>query len=91
MIIGGAIASAWALRRTRELEAKRRMVSNLLIAVGTMILAAGGTLQGFLGKDQAFVTCTALGIAVIAVGTRRISFRRAATSDLAGLDAAPSH
>lgn len=91
VIIAGAITSAWALKSTREPEAKRRMISNVLIAAGTMILAAGGTLQGILGKDQAFVTCTALGIAVIAIGTRRISIGRTIPSDPEGRGAAPSH
>lgn len=90
VIIGGAIASAWAVRSTREPEAKRRMISNVLIALGTLILAAGGSLQGLLGKDQAFVTCTALGIAVIAIGTRRSSAGRVIPAGPEGLGAAPS-
>ena len=80
VIIVGAVLSAWALRNDRSAIAKRRMTSNGMIALGTLILAAGGTLQGFLGKDMAFVACTATGIGVIAIGTRLVSASSSTTS-----------
>jgi hypothetical protein len=39
--------------------------ANVLIALGTLILSGGGTLQGFLGHDEAFTLSLATGIAVI--------------------------
>ncbi len=93
VILVCAIASAWALRSTNTAAARRRMYANILIALGTLVLAAGGTLQGILGKDLAFVTCTASGIALIALGVRtasRSSNRQAndaATNGLISTDA----
>src|SRR4051812_44514967 len=61
VIIGGALWSAWRLARhrtpalpgvTRAPVAPRRLVlGNVLIATGTLILSASGTLAGRLGKD----------------------------------------
>jgi hypothetical protein len=39
--------------------------ANVLIALGTLILSGGGTLQGVLGHDEAFTLSLATGIAVI--------------------------
>jgi hypothetical protein len=39
--------------------------ANALIALGTLVLSGGGTLQGILGHDEAFTVSLALGITVI--------------------------
>jgi hypothetical protein len=39
--------------------------ANALIALGTLVLSGGGTLQGILGHDEAFTVSLATGIAVV--------------------------
>jgi hypothetical protein len=64
VIIGGALYSAARLRR-----GDRWMVSgNLLIAAGTLILSASGTLAGRLGRDRAFAVTLVVGICVLFAG-----------------------
>ena len=46
----------------------RMAAANALIALGTLVLSGGGTLQGVLGHDEAFTTSLAAGIAVIYAG-----------------------
>jgi hypothetical protein len=42
--------------------------ANTLIALGTLVLSGGGTLQGVLGHDEAFTVSLAAGITVIYAG-----------------------
>jgi hypothetical protein len=46
----------------------RMAAANTLIALGTLVLSGGGTLQGVLGHDEAFTVSLASGIAVIYLG-----------------------
>ena len=46
----------------------RMAAANALIALGTLVLSGGGTLQGVLGHDEAFTVTLATGIAVIYAG-----------------------
>src|SRR5437773_591626 len=48
--------------------AGRMAAANALIALGTLILSGGGTLQGVLGHDEAFTVSLAGGIAVVYIG-----------------------
>lgn len=81
VIIAGALYSAWRLMRrrsasaagdatfTRSAGAPRRLAAgNVLIAVGTLVLSASGTLSGRLGKDRSFVVTLLVGIAVLFAG-----------------------
>lgn len=77
VIIGGAVWSAWRVWRgrvpslgaARTVTAPRRLaVGNVLIAAGTLILSASGTLAGRLGKDRAFAVTLLVGIAVLFAG-----------------------
>lgn len=78
VIIGGALWSAWRVWRatvpavaghTRAGGTNRRLVAgNLLIAGGTLILSASGTLAGRLGKDRAFAITLTAGIVVLFAG-----------------------
>ena len=43
-------------------------MGNVLIAAGTLILSASGTLAGRLGKDRAFAITLLVGIAVLFAG-----------------------
>jgi uncharacterized membrane protein HdeD (DUF308 family) len=44
------------------------VVGNLLIAAGTIVLSASGTLAGRLGKDTAFAITLLIGIVVLFAG-----------------------
>ena len=77
VIIAGAVWSAWrvARRRTPALtgvrqvhSANRLVVGNVLIAAGTLVLSASGTLAGRLGKDRAFAVTLLVGICVLFAG-----------------------
>jgi hypothetical protein len=78
VIIGGALWSAWRLLRHRSpalagvertAAAPRRLVlGNVLIAAGTLILSASGTLAGRLGKAEAFAVTLLAGICVLFAG-----------------------
>ena len=54
--------------------------ANALIALGTLVLSGGGTLQGVLGHDEAFTVSLAAGITVIYAGflvaARRTTVRK---------------
>ena len=77
VIIVGALWSAWRVWRgrvpslgaVRTVAAPRRLVAgNVLIAVGTLVLSASGTLAGRLGKDRAFTVTLLVGICVLFAG-----------------------
>ena len=62
VVIGGAVWSAWRLRRGRMLAA------NLLIAAGTLVLSAGGLLNSVLDEMEAFAVTLVAGITVLFIG-----------------------
>lgn len=64
VIIAGALYSAARRRRGDPWM----VGGNLLIAAGTLILSASGTLAGRLGKDRAFAVTLVVGIAVLFAG-----------------------
>ncbi len=69
IVLGGAVLSAIRFaRRRQDPIASRLMRSNLLIALGTLVLSSGGLVQGVVGKDEAFALSLALGIVVIYLG-----------------------
>ncbi len=78
VIIAGALWSVFRLARRREPAMQRvsriasspgqLVVGNLLIAAGTIVLSASGTLAGRLGKDTAFAITLLIGIVVLFAG-----------------------
>ncbi|MEY2401918.1 MAG: hypothetical protein QOJ08_2029 [Ilumatobacteraceae bacterium] len=78
VIVAGALWSVYRLARRREpaLPGVRRIgsspaqlvVGNLLIAAGTIVLSASGTLAGRLGKDTAFSLTLLIGVSVLFAG-----------------------
>lgn len=64
IIIAGAVWSVWHPRR----DGSRLLIGNVLIAAGTLILSASGTLAGRLGKDRAFAITLLIGICVLFAG-----------------------
>jgi hypothetical protein len=78
VIVTGALWSAYRLARHRVpalVGADRSVASpvhlvvgNILIAAGTLVLSASGTLAGRLGKDRAFALTLVIGIAILFSG-----------------------
>jgi hypothetical protein len=75
VIVGGALWSAVRLVRGRRRGAAgpsaaptRLAVGNVLIAAGTLILSASGTLNARLGAETAFAVTLVTGITVLFVG-----------------------
>jgi hypothetical protein len=78
VIIAGALWSVYRLARRREpalpgvrrtaSSAKQLVVGNSLIAAGTLVLSASGTVAGRLGKDTAFAVTLLIGITVLFAG-----------------------
>lgn len=68
VVLSGAVWSAWRYLAGRERD-PRRAGANALIAAGTLVLSAGGLLEGvFGGEDEAFAVTLTAGIAVIYLG-----------------------
>jgi drug/metabolite transporter (DMT)-like permease len=60
----------------------RLVLGNVLIATGTLVLSASGTLAGRLGKDRAFVVTLLVGIVILFAGFLvATSQRRRPTND----------
>jgi hypothetical protein len=75
VIIGGALWSAWRVLRGRRrgmaptsAAPGRLAVGNLLIAAGTLVLSASGTLNARLGAETAFAVTLATGVTVLFAG-----------------------
>ncbi|MEQ1699758.1 MAG: hypothetical protein ABMA25_06590, partial [Ilumatobacteraceae bacterium] len=77
VIIAGAVWSAWRVWRgrtpslgtARTVAVPGRLVAgNLLIAAGTLVLSASGTIAGRLGKDRAFAITLLVGITILFAG-----------------------
>ncbi len=62
MILGGAVYSAFRFRRGRMLW------SNVLIALGTIVLTLSGLLNSVLGEMEAFAVTLVVGISVLFCG-----------------------
>jgi hypothetical protein len=67
LIVGGAVWTTVQFRRRRDAPTNR-VVGNLLIALGTLVLSASGTVAGRLGKDRAFVVTLLVGITILFAG-----------------------
>ena len=68
IIIAGAVWSIWHPGRPGRTDGRNLMIGNALIAAGTLILSASGTLAGRLGKDRAFAVTLLIGICVLFAG-----------------------
>ena len=79
VIIVGALWSAWRVTRkqnpataksiTRTVTSPKRLAGgNVLIAVGTVVLSASGTLAGRLGQDRAFAITLLCGVSILFSG-----------------------
>ena len=79
VIIIGALWSTWRVLKSRTpnlksanprtvTSAKRLALGNILIAAGTLVLSASGTLAGRFGKDRAFAVTLLLGLCILFFG-----------------------
>ena len=59
--IGGA-------RRAGLVSARRLVLSNVLVALGTLVLSASGSLAGRLGEERAFTVTLSIGVVVLFIG-----------------------
>jgi len=78
-IIIGALWSAWRVIRkqnpataksiSRTVTSPKRLAGgNLLVALGTLVLSASGTLAGRLGQDRAFAITLLVGVSILFSG-----------------------
>jgi hypothetical protein len=77
VLAGGALYSAWKLRAARR--SGRRAAGCVLIAVGTVVVALGGTLTRF-GRPEYLYLSMALGIATIFAGVVLTRQRRSVSA-----------
>lgn len=66
LIVGGALYSAWNFWR-KGIQ-RHRMIGCVLLAVGTLIVALGGVLAGWLNQHAWLYPPMAVGVAVMFVG-----------------------
>jgi len=79
VIIFGALWSAWRVLRKKNpalstgakrsvFSAGRLALGNVLIATGTLVLSASGTLAGRFGEDRAFAITLLVGVSILFFG-----------------------
>ncbi len=68
VLVAGAVWSAARLARHRDAAARRLAAANGLIALGTLVLGAGGLLNSVLGEMDGFAVTLVIGIALLFVG-----------------------
>jgi len=76
IVLGGAVLSLWRVLGGRErtrgrgvaVHPKRLALGNALIATGTLVLGASGTLNGRLGASEAFAITLTVGITILFAG-----------------------
>jgi len=76
IVIAGAVLSAWRVLAGRErsrgrgiaAHPRRLAIGNVLIALGTLVLGASGTLNGRLGASTAFAVTLTIGVTVLFAG-----------------------
>jgi hypothetical protein len=82
VVFGGAV---WSAARLRRGTATRRLAAaNVLIALGTLVLSAGGLLNSVVDEMDAFALSLVVGIGVIFAGFLVAGSRRARPLAVAG-------
>ena len=67
-----------AAQRRVTISPRRLMMSNLLVAVGTLVLSASGSLAGRLGEERAFTVTLSVGVVILFAGFLTASARHSA-------------
>jgi len=68
VVLGGAVWSAWRLRRGTRPGSGRLVAANVVIALGTLVLGASGLLNSVLGEMEGFAVTLTVGITVLFAG-----------------------
>jgi hypothetical protein len=68
VVIGGALWSVWRLRARSQPYGGRIVGANVLIALGTIVLGAGGLFNSALGEMEAFAVTLVVGVTLIFAG-----------------------
>lgn len=88
ILVGGAAYSAWSLRSTPGAE--RRAAGCLLIALGAIVVAMGGTLTRF-GYREYLYLAMALGVTVIFAGVMMTRSQRKTPAEASSSTSEPVH
>jgi MFS family permease len=67
-LLSGRTPAVGGARRAGLVTPGRLVVSNVLIALGTLVLSASGSLAGRLGEERAFTITLSVGVVVLFVG-----------------------
>ncbi len=67
-LASGRTPAVGGARREGLVSAPRLVMSNVLIALGTLVLSASGSLAGRLGEERAFTVTLSIGVVVLFVG-----------------------
>jgi hypothetical protein len=79
VLLGGAVWTIARLARHRDAAARRLAGANGLIALGTLVLSAGGLLNSVLAEMEGFAVTLVVGVALLFVGFLVTSPRMSAT------------
>ena len=85
-LLKGSSPAVAGARRDVSISANRLVLSNVLVALGTLVLSASGSLAGRLGEVRAFTVTLSVGVVILFVGFLVPGARRST----AVLDATPS-
>jgi MFS family permease len=67
-LLTGRTPAVGTARRTNLVSARRLVASNVLIAIGTVVLSGSGSLAGRLGEERAFTVTLSIGVVILFLG-----------------------
>ncbi len=67
-LMSGRTPAVGGARRDGLVSARRLVVSNVLVALGTLVLSASGSLAGRLGEERAFTVTLSIGVVILFIG-----------------------
>ena len=67
-LMSGRTPAIGGARRAGLVSARRLVISNVFVALGTLVLSASGSLAGRLGEERAFTVTLSIGVVVLFVG-----------------------
>lgn len=67
-LMSGRTPAVGGARRDGLVSARRLVLSNVLVALGTLVLSASGSLAGRLGEERAFTVTLSIGVVILFIG-----------------------